>query len=301
MDVSILDRFRLTALEKGLHLYGVHVYSAEQGETCHFWRTDDLVHLYSGSKAFVALGVGMCLDEGRLSLDDRLLDFFPEYREEAAPGTEAITLKHLLHMASGKPAEEPRPFCRDDWAKLFLNRPLTHAPGSFFEYDNLCTYMLGRVMEKVSGEQTARDYLIPRLFTPLGIWNPQWMTCPGGHTLCGTGLFLHLEEYSRLGRLLLQKGRWEGRPLVSERFVDDLASDTIDNYFPFNDPEITQGYGYQVWRCTQPGSYRADGMYGQFCIVAPDHGAVVTTTAHEFHAVYEIIRAAFDDIINPYL
>ena len=80
-----------------------------------------------------------------------------------------------------------------------------------------------------------------------------------------------------------------------------MASDTIDNYFPFNDPEITQGYGYQVWRCTQPGSYRADGMYGQFCIVAPHHGAVVTTTAHESHAVYEIIRAAFDDIINPYL
>lgn len=243
----------------------------------------------------------MCLDEGRLTLSDRLLDFFSEYREEAAPGTEGITLKNLLHMASGKPAEEPRPFCKEDWAKLFLKRPLIHAPGSFFEYDNLCTYMLGRVIEKVSGAKTARDYLLERLFAPLGVWNPQWMTCPRGHTLCGTGLFLHLEEYSRLGRLLLQKGRWKDHQLVSEHYVEALSTDTIDNYFPFTDPEITQGYGYQVWRCTHPGSYRADGMYGQFCIVAPDRGAVVTTTAHELPAVYEIIRAAFDDIINPYL
>ena len=160
--------------------------------------------------------------------------------------------------------------------------------------------MLGRVIETVSGAQSARDYLTPRLFTPLGIWNPQWTTCPRGHTLGASGLFLTLEEYSRLGRLLLQKGRWEEKQLVSERYIDALSSDVIANAFPFNDPEITQGYGYQVWRSNHPGAYRADGMYGQFCIVDPEHNAVVTTTAHELPAVYDIIRAVFDDIINPY-
>lgn len=301
MNTSLFDRFRLTVQEKNLHLYGVHAYSSGQGSVSHFWRTDDPVNLYSGSKTFLSLGIGMCVDEGRLALDDRLLDFFPEFAAEAAPGTGAITLRDLLHMASGKPASAPRPFQEEDYAERFCKQPLAHQPGTFFEYDDLCTYMLGRVIEKVSGAKTARDYLLPRLFTPLGIWNPQWMTCPRGHTLCAVGLFLTLEEYSRLGRLLLQKGGWENRQLVSQAFVEALSSDVIDNRFPFNDSEITKGYGYQVWRCSHPGAYRAEGMYGQYCIVVPDHEAVITITAHERPAVYDMIRAAFDDIINPYL
>lgn len=142
-----------------------------------------------------------------------------------------------------------------------------------------------------------RDYLLERLFGPLNIFNPQWQTCYQGHTVAATGLFLRTEELARLGRLLLQKGEWEGKRIVSASYIDAMATDIISSsQFDNGDPESRQGYGYQVWRCTKPGVYRADGMYGQFSIVMPDKKAVVTVTSHNELRANDIIRAIFDDI-----
>ncbi len=300
MEESLLDGFRLTAAEKRLGVYGIRVQRKTGEGVTHFWRSDDAVNLYSAAKTFASLAVGMCEEDGALGLTDKVLDFFPEYRGAASPGSEAITLRDLLHLASGKTefwfgGLDARKGERD-WAELFFRVPVTKEPGSFFCYSNACVYMLGRVVEKISGKNL-RDFLLPRLFEPMGIENPQWHTDPRGHTLAATQLYLTLDEFSRLGLLFLNGGEYGGKRLVSADYLRRMAEDVFPSgWAGCKEPECLQGYGYLVWRCTAPGTFRADGMYGQFCILLPEQKAAVTLTAHEERDPYGLVRAVFDDI-----
>ncbi len=304
MNQSIFNQFRLTVAEQHLNVYGIKVETADGESVSHRWRSDDPENLHSGSKTFTSMAVGMCVDDGKLNVTDKVLDFFPEYREIASPGSEKIAVRDLLHMASGKlqfwfgEADDHELNSKtEDWADLFFRVPVTKEPGTFFFYSNACTYMLGRIVEKISG-LTVRDFLIPRLFTPMDIRNPQWHSCTGGHTLAATGLYLTTDEYSRLGSMLLHRGVYNGQRIVSESYLESAVNDIIDNNQPGYDvSEGISGYCYQMWRCSYPGAYRADGMYGQFSIVVPDKNAVITVTSHEEKAANDIIRAIFHDIV----
>ncbi|MDR1852112.1 MAG: beta-lactamase family protein [Propionibacteriaceae bacterium] len=298
---SVFDQFRLTNLEKNLGVYGVHVYQEGEGEIELRFRADDRLQCWSTSKTFTSLGVGMCADEGRLTLDDTVLSFFPEFESKAAPGSEAITVKNLLQMQPGKDYpffEETDETVMDttDWAELFFAGTMTSTPGTKFYYANGGSYMLARIVEAVSG-LTLRDYLMPRLFGPLKILNPWWNTDSRGHSLGGYGLQLKTSELAKLGRLLLQEGEWEGKQLVSPSYIQAMHTDTVEQNGHFPDPESNAGYGYQVWLNVE-GGYRADGMYGQYSIVIPDKCAVITTTAHNELDQASIIRAVFTDIAS---
>ena len=93
----------------------------------------------------------------------------------------------------------------------------------------------------------------------------------------GFGLSLRTEDIAQFGQLYLQKGQWQGKQLVPAAWVDAATSRQVSNGSnPASDWE--QGYGYQFWR-TRHGFYRGDGAHGQFCIVMPEHDAVLAITA----------------------
>lgn len=299
MVASVLDDFVAAVGREGLNLYGVRVSRPGAADAVHFWRSDDPVCVYSGAKTFAALGVLRARDEGLLGLDDLVLDHLPAHRSSAAPGAETLTLRHLLHMQSGKghfwfagPDARRR---APEWLDLFFADPQKHPPGTKYFYSNACTYVLSRVVESRAG-LTLRDYLVPRVFGPLGIDNPQWHTCPGGHTLGATQLHLTNEEYSRLGLLLLQNGVWDGRIVVEASSLVEMTSELVVSG-GWGEPESDQGYGLHLWRCTHPGVYRADGKYGQFCVVFPREGAVVTITAHEERRPNDILRLVYRHLV----
>ncbi|MDR1392407.1 MAG: beta-lactamase family protein [Bifidobacteriaceae bacterium] len=298
---GLLANFRLSNVERRLGVYGVHVYQAGQGEVEHRFRADDRVQVWSVSKTFTALAVGMAIGEGRVSLDDHLLDYFPEAVGLAAPGSEAITPRHLLRMSSGKDypwfeETDPKLKATTDWAELFFRGTVKSTPGTKFFYANANTYMLGRLVEQVSG-LNLRDYLMPRLFDRLEILNPWWNTCPRGHTIGAYGLQLTTSEIAKMGRLLLQDGLWQDQPLVPATYVEAMRTDVVSPNQHFEDPETNVGYGYQIWLNTVPGTFRADGLYGQYSIVVPQRSAVITVTAHNEGPAYNIVRAVFADIV----
>jgi CubicO group peptidase (beta-lactamase class C family) len=301
MDKSLLDRFRLTVLEKELMVYGMAVYRKNGERVSHRWRGDDDENIYSGSKTYTSLAVGICRDEGRLALTDKAIDFFPEFKDAASEGMRETTLRDLLHMASGLRLPwlpNTKENMGKDYAREIFAHETEHKPGEKFFYSNVNTYILSRVVEKVSGV-TLRDYLVPRIFDIHGIYNPQWHTCPGGHTLGGTGLYLTTEEFARLGVTLLNGGVYNDRRIISEQYVKEMYEDTIDTRTgQFSDSENQAGYGFQVWRCCRPGTWRADGKYGQVSIIAPDKDAVVTVTSHEERRANDIIRAVCADILE---
>lgn len=298
----LLDTFRLTVQEKDLGVYGVHVYQEGNGSVEHRFRSDDKVHVYSASKTFTSVAVGICQDEGRLKLTDKALDFFPQCKAVATPGTEDITLRDLLHMMGGKNQKgyftdvEPKVADETDWAELFFRSPQVWKAGERFFYDSTNTYMLSRVVEAASG-QTLREYLKERVFDSFGFHNIQWLTCPGGHSLGGSGLLVTTSELAHIGRLMLQDGVWNDKQIVSAAYINAMHTDMVDPQMHFPDEEQNAGYGYQVWGNTTPGTWRADGLYGQYSIVIPEKRAVVTTTCHNEHVACDIVRAVFNDIV----
>jgi len=237
--------------------------------------------LYSLSKSFTSTAVGLAIAEGKLTLDDKVTSFFPEsLPSKVEANLAAMQVRHLLMMGTGHDTDTTGAVLGSpdgDWVKTFLSLPVQHAPASKFVYNTGATYMLSAIIQKVSG-QTTLDYLKPRLFAPLGIQNPTWETCPKGRSTGGFGLSITTEDIARFGQLYLQKGRWDGKQLVPERWVTEATTKHIVNGDPAAASDWTQGYGYQFWRCRHE-AFRGDGAFGQFCIVLPQHDAVVALTS----------------------
>ena len=234
--------------------------------------------LYSLSKSFTSTAVGLAISESKLSIDDEVLQFFPEDAPaDPTSNLKAMRVRDLLCMSAGHQTEvrlaETNQF---SWTKTFLAHPVPHKPGGHFLYNTAGTYMQSAIVQKVTG-MTVLDYLRPRLFGPLGIENPTWGASPQGISLGGYGLNVRTEDIAKFGQLYLQKGQWRGKQLVPAAWIEvATARQTSNGSNPKSDWE--QGYGYQFWRCRH-GCYRGDGAFGQFCVVMPEQDAVVAITS----------------------
>src|SRR5208337_1845118 len=140
---------------------------------------------------------------------------------------------------------------------------------------------------------TVLDYLRPRLFEPLGIEHPTWETSPQGISAGGFGLSIRTEDIARFGQLYLQRGKWQGKQLVPEAWVEAAtARQTSNGSNPQSDWD--QGYGYQFWRCRH-GAYRGDGAFGQYCIVLPEKDAVIAITGG-FKDMQGVMNLIWDEL-----
>ena len=162
------------------------------------------------------------------------------------------------------------------WTKKFLHHPVAFKPGTLFVYNTPATYMQSAIVQKVTG-QTVRDYLIPRLFGPLGIEKPHWFNSPQGINTGGYGLLARTEDLAKLGQLYLQKGQWKGKDVLPAAWVEDATSRQTSNGSDPNS-DWSQGYGYQFWR-SRHNSFRGDGAFGQYCLVLPEQDAVIIITS----------------------
>lgn len=236
--------------------------------------------LYSLSKSFTSTAVGMAVDEGRLSLDDKVVSFFPD-KVPAQPSENLarMRIRDLLCMGSGNHNDTLPPMregAETDWVKVFFAQPVEHEPGTYFCYNTGATYMLSAIVQKTTGQKVL-DYLTPRLFEPLGIQNATWEVSPQGIQTGGYGLKVKTRDIAALGLLYLRKGDWNGKRLLSEKWVGQATSKQIANGDkPDND--WNQGYGFQFWRCRN-NAYRGDGAFGQYCVVMPDQDAVLAITS----------------------
>jgi CubicO group peptidase (beta-lactamase class C family) len=251
--------------------------------------------LYSLSKSFTSTAVGLAISEGRLSLDDEVLKFFPENAPaEPSSNLKAMRVSDLLRMSTGHQTE-PKRTPEEPWTRTFLLHPVPFKPGTHFLYNTSATYMLSAIVQKVTG-MTVLDYLKPRLFEPLGIDHPTWDASPQGITIGGYGLSIRTEDIARFGQLYLQKGKWQGKQLIPEAWVEAAtARQTSNGSNPKSDWD--QGYGYQFWRCRH-GGYRGDGAFGQFCIVLPEQDAVIAITSgvRDMQAVLNLV---WDKLLPP--
>lgn len=270
------------------------------------YAADEPHTLFSLSKSFTSTAVGLAVAEGKLSVYDPVLKFFPA-EAPAAPcrNLELMRVRDLLRMSTGQRDEDLRTFpfqSSKDLVRVFLELPVPDKPGTHFVYNTAATYMLSAIVQKVTG-QTVLEYLRPRLFEPLGFVNPTWEASAQGVSFGGFGLSARTEEIARFGQLYLQKGQWNGRQLVPAAWVDAATSLQTANGGSA-DSDWDQGYCYQFWRCTH-GFYRGDGAFGQYCLVMPQYDAVLAVTAAtkdmqgEINVVWDKLLPAFREKALP--
>jgi CubicO group peptidase (beta-lactamase class C family) len=237
--------------------------------------------LFSLSKSFTSTAVGLAINEGKLSLDDEVMKFFPDdVPEKPSDNLKAMRVRDLLMMSSGHHTADIENFPYEqekvNLPKLFLALPVPHKPGTHFMYNTPGSYMLSAIVQKATGQKVL-DYLRPRLFEPLGIDDPQWAESKAGVSLGGYGLAVRTEDIAKFGLLYLNRGKWNGQTLVPESWVEQATMrQTSNGSIPTSDWD--QGYGFQFWRCRH-NCYRGDGAFGQYCIVIPEHDAVIAINA----------------------
>jgi len=246
----------------------------------------DLVHtMYSMSKSFTSTAVGFAVAEGKLTVEDKVVSFFPnDLPEKISENLAAMRVKDLLTMSTGN-EKEPTQVCvkSENWVRTFLAQTIAHQPGTQFMYNSAATYMCSAIVQKVTG-QTVLDYLTPRLFEPLGISGMRWESCPLGINTGGWGLSIQTEGLAKFGQLLLQKGNRHDKQIIPAAWVEEATrfhiqqpgGDKPDR--PKANNDWLQGYGYQFWRC-QGTAFRGDGAFGQFTIVLPEQDAVIVMTS----------------------
>ena len=273
---------------------------------------DKLHPLWSVSKTFTATAIGFAVSENRLKVTDKVISFFPDkLPPNISPYLKELEIKHLLTMSVGHDANkagEARRGVNVDWVQSFLSVPIEYKPGTEFMYNSMATYMLSAIIQKVTGEKVI-DYLTPRLFRPLGINGITWDESPQGINTGGWGLSVKTEDMAKLGQFFLQKGKWNGKQLLPESWIDEATTSHIAS-LPAGtkrenlkikpaDSDWLQGYGYQMWRCRHNG-VRADGANGQYIIILPEKDAVIAVTANvsdmqaEINLIWEYLLPALE-------
>jgi CubicO group peptidase (beta-lactamase class C family) len=250
--------------------------------------------LYSLSKSFTSTAIGLAIAEGKLSIDDPVLKFFPdEAPAEPSVNLRAMRVRDLLRMVTGHQTEAALFGAVDSsmrsasWVKRFFAHPVAFKPGTHFLYNSPATYMLSAIVQKSTG-QTVNDYLTPRLYEPLGIAKPAWVSSPEGINAGAYGLSVRTEDIAKLGQLYLQHGKWQGKQIIPEAWVAEAtARQTSNGSAPTSDWD--QGYGYQFWQSRH--GFRGDGAFGQYMLILPQYDAVVAITSgvRDMQAVMNLV------------
>lgn len=253
------------------------------------YRADDPHTLFSCSKTFTALAVGIAVDENRLRVTDRVAAFFPQKLPPiVSPELARLTVHDLLTMHTGITPTDVVRNGTDDWVASYLSQEIN--PEAPYQYDSMCTFVLSAIVQRVTG-MTVLDYLRDRLFTPMGITRLDWEHSPDGITAGGWGLRLQAESQAKLALLINNKGNWEGRQLVSEEWLNLMCAKQIDPKPETTPPtEGNQGYGYQIWMCRMPGALRADGAFAQYIVMVPhlDLAVVINSVSYRLNGWIEL-------------
>ncbi|MCU6712704.1 beta-lactamase family protein [Paenibacillus sp. J5C_2022] len=256
--------------------------------------TEDSMHrMYSVSKSFVSLAVGLMIDEGKLRLDDRVARYFDDLIPEDLHSYLAdSTVRDLLMMST---AHSYTSYTRTDanFAKTFFLKKPSHPPGTVFSYDTAATVILNAIVERISGVPFL-EYMRDRLLNPVGFTKEAWcIRTPEGTSWGGSGVICKLKDMAKLAYVCLNKGSWNGVQLISEDYIRAATSKQIDNSLAGN-----YGYGYQIWM-EQDNGFSFRGMGSQLALCYPERDllfACISDTQGQANGE-AAIRAAFREEI----
>ena len=299
--ISSLDIQRmLLQLEqhKNANLHTVSVYrhgkliseATAPGYSTAIWRVT-----HSMAKTITALAIGQLIDEGKLSLSTKLVDVLGDFCPvRMHKYMREVTVLHLLSMSSGVVGiSETTAVVEDRWTSAFLSATPIAPPGTVFKYNSMNTYMLSVILTKITGK-TLTEFLAERLFQPMDIRNFLCEKSPEGIEKAGWGMYLSPRDMAKIGQLILQNGKWQGKPLVSEKWMRMMTRKS----FQVADSQSAFDYALHIWVAPDHSSYLISGMLGQCVWIcpAPDVVAVLTAGNQNIFEKAETLRILADTL-----
>ena len=234
----------------------------------------DFMHrMYSVSKSFVGVAIGLCEEEGLLSLDDKLIKFFPEYvTDDLNENIREQTIRDMLTMSTcfKETIYWFHEKC-DDRASLYFKFDHPRIPGTTYQYDSPGSFMLGAIVEKLTG-MTFLEYLKDRFLKKIGFSEESYcLKCPGGYAWADSAVLCSSMDLMTFARFVMNKGEWDGVRYMNKEYLDAATSRQVDNKVNSIDSGYgTYGYGYQIWKTPNDG-FAFVGMGDQFAICDPEH------------------------------
>ena len=274
--------------------------------------TADSPHrMFSISKSFTSIAVGLLADEGRISLEDPIIQYFPEKlpdKDNIHPWIAQMTIKDMLMMRSCHASTTYKLDMTSDWVASFFTVQPTHPPRTLFHYDTSAAHTLCALVEKLTGHSML-DYLKEKLHI-LGFSEESYMIKdPFGVSMGGSGLVALSLDLMKFGYFIAHRGLVLGEQLISPSYIDMAVSPLTANCVPAPLPSEAQGYGLQFWRNERNG-FTCYGMGGQLIIFLPDHDLICVTTADTqsiqggnqqiYDALYEEILPNIQETALPY-
>ena len=245
-------------------------------------KKNDLHRMFSVTKSFVSIAIGLLQEEGRLSLDDSIVKFFPEYvpnTSEAHPWLLATTIRDMLSMRSCHASTTYDKFSsKTDWVKSFFTVAPTHKPGTVFHYDTSATHTLCALVEKLTNMKML-DYLRNKVLNEIGFSKEAYCLTDGfGVSMGGSGLMATSRDLMCFALLILHNGNLNGKQYISADYIKEATSFQTATCVTGPIPSESQGYGLQFWT-GEHGSIVCYGMGGQLAILLPEYNTAIVTTA----------------------
>jgi len=239
--------------------------------------------MYSVSKTFTALAAGLMIDEGRLSLDDKIYTFFPEYcpggPETLDPLLESATVYDMLTMQDCHDSTSHGIGIAYNWLESWFITPPSHPAGIIFNYNTTSTNLIAAIVERLSGV-SMMEYLYPRLLDPIG-FSPgcYCLPTPDGDSFGGSGVMCTPRDLAKLAQLVMNGGAWDGKQLISENFIKMAVSAQADTSLTGSSIELQNGYGFYIWRLRHNG-FAFFGIFSQIAAGFPDNRLLLVTTGN---------------------
>lgn len=269
-------------------------------------KKNDLHRMFSVTKSFTSIAIGLLQEEGRLSLDDSIVKFFPEYvpnASEAHPWLLATTIRDMLSMRSCHASTTYDKFSsKTDWVKSFFTVAPTHKPGTVFHYDTSSSHTLCALVEKLTGMKML-DYLRNKVLNEIGFSKEAYCLTDGfGVSMGGSGLMATSRDFMLFALLILNNGKLNGKQYISADYIKESTSFQTATCVTGPVPSESQGYGLQFW-IGEHGSIVCYGMGGQLAILLPEYNTAIVTTADTqgYHGGNQVIYDAIFRHILPEL
>lgn len=242
------------------------------------YQPDTLHRMFSISKSFTSIAIGLLADEGKLSLNDPIISYFPnKIPDDVHPWIAAMTIRDMLMMRTCHASTTYKVNMQTDWVESFFTVPPTHPAGKVFHYDTSSAHTLAALVERLSG-MPMLDYLKEKL-SVLGFSRKSYMlTDPFGVSMGGSGLNATPIDLLKFAYLIAHEGLVDGKQLLSSSYIKEATSNLTPTLVPAPCRSEACGYGYQFWRNEKDG-YVCYGMGGQLIIFLPKWDLICITTA----------------------
>lgn len=276
-----------------------------------YWR--ETIHdIRSAGKSVTSLLLGIAIDKGLVkSTDQSIYDFFPssKFTQPAKDGHQDIKIKHLIAMSSGLSADDNDDnspggtgswLTKDNWVNFAISLPMIFTPGQKYVYNDICPMLIGAIIEESSGKKLS-EFAKENLFAPLGIREFYWYTAANGRTGPMGNLYISTLDFAKLGQLVINKGQWQGKKIVSSNWISEIYKTRFDisNADPF-----AKSYGYFWFGTTKKVNEKsydciyASGNGGNLLFIVPSENLVVCLTSssygqgyghHRSHYIFEYV------------